>query len=220
MSDPILTDADQERIKEAVSAAERRTSGEIVPYIVGRSGGYEVAVWRAASILASFAMATGLAVAWAYEGWGHGWLYAGWGVALLGFIGGTVGALLAQYVPALKRLFAGQDRIARRVDRRAGLAFLEEEVFHTRDRTGILLFVSLFEHRIVVLGDSGINEKVEQSDWEAIVATIRRGIRSGHFADGMVEAIGQCGQLLETKGVAARPDDFDELKDDVRVRDR
>ena len=220
MSTPTLTDADQARIKEAVSAAERRTSGEIVPYIVGRSGGYEVAVWRAASILASFAMATGLAVAWAYEGWGYGWLYAGWGVALLGFVGGTVGALLAQYVPALKRLFAGQARIARRVDRRAGLAFLEEEVFHTRDRTGILLFVSMFEHRIVVLGDSGINEKVEQSDWEAVVATIRRGILSGHFADGLVEAIEQCGALLETKGVAVKPDDFDELEDDVRVRDR
>ena len=220
MSAPILTDADQGRIKDAVAAAERRTSGEIVPYIVGRSGGYEVAVWRAASVLASFAMATGLAVAWAYEGWDHGWLYAGWGMALLALVGGTVGALLAQFVPALKRLFAGPARLARRVDRRAGLAFLEEEVFHTRERTGILLFVSLFEHRIVVLGDSGINSRVEQAEWEAIVATIRQGVRSGHLADGLVDAIGQCGELLETKGVAVQPDDFDELKDDVRVRDK
>ena len=37
-------------------------------------------------------------------------------------------------------------------------AFVEEEVFSTRDRTGILLFLSLFEHRVVVLGDSGINQ--------------------------------------------------------------
>ena len=219
MSTPFLTDADQDRIKEAVAAAERRTSGEIVPYIVGRSGGYEVAVWRAASLGAALLMGLGLAVAALYEGWGYGWLYAGWGVALLGLVGGTLGALLAQFVPAVKRLFAGADRLARRVDRRAGLAFLEEEVFHTRDRTGILLFVSLFEHRIVVLGDSGINEKVQQPEWEHIVATIRRGIRSGHFADGLVEAIGECGALLETKGVAVKPDDFDELRDDVRVRD-
>ena len=57
-----------------------------------------------------------------------------------------------------------------------------------------------------------------EDEWIAIVDTIRRGIREDHFADGLVEAIGMCGALLERKGVAIRPDDTDELPDDVRLR--
>jgi putative membrane protein len=96
---------------------------------------------------------------------------------------------------------------------------VDEEVFDTRDRTGILLFVSLFEHRIEVVGDAGINAKVEPEEWAEVVDQIRRGVRSGDLAGGMVEAIGTCGALLHRSGVALRPDDTDELSDGIRVRD-
>lgn len=217
---PILTEAELERIRAAVAEAERRTSGEIVPYVVERSGGYEVAVWRGASAAAVLAMLTAVLVLQFYHGWGLGWLYTSWGMALLATVAGTAGALLSAYVPALRRLLAGSDRLDRRVHRRACFAFLEEEVFKTRDRTGILLFVSLFEHRIEVLGDRGINERVTPDEWVAVVDTIRRGIKQGRFADGLVEAIEMCGRLLEEKGVGIRPDDADELSDRVRLRKR
>jgi putative membrane protein len=103
------------------------------------------------------------------------------------------------------------------VHRRALQSFVEEEVFATRDRTGILLFVSLREHRIEVLGDTGINEQVEPDDWAEIVARIRRGIRNDNLTEGLVEAIGMCGRLLERRGVNIRPDDTNELSDTVRT---
>lgn len=37
--------------------------------------------------------------------------------------------------------------------------FLERGVFQTRDRTGLLLMISLFEHRIVILPDAVAQEK-------------------------------------------------------------
>ena len=140
-------------------------------------------------------------------------------MALLASLAGVTGALLITFAPALRRLLAGSDRMALRVHRRAALAFLDEEVFKTRDRTGILLFVSLFEHRIEVLGDAGINEQVTPDEWVAVVDTIRRGIREGHLADGLIEAIGMCGHLREEKGVAVKHDDTDELPDNVRLRE-
>lgn len=213
-----LTDAELQRIREAVTAAEARTSGEIVPYIVERSGSYEVAVWRGASFLAVGTMLGAALLLQFYGGWGLGWLYTGWGMALLASLAGVVGAVLAATIPPLKRLLAGQDRLATRVHRRAALAFLDEEVFKTRDRTGILLFVSLFEHRIEVLGDEGINRQVSPDEWVEVVDTIRRGVRQGHLADGLVEAIAMCGRLLEEKGVAVRLDDTDEISDTVRLR--
>ncbi len=217
---PVLTDAELDRIREAVSDAERRTSGEIVPYVVGRSGGYEVAVWRGAAFGALLVMAVALVALGLYSGWGLGWAYTAWGMAVVAALGGTAGALLAAFVAPVKRGLAGRPRLARRVHRRASLAFLEEEVFDTRDRTGILLFVSLFEHRIEVLADTGISQVVAHEEWVEVMDTIRRGVRAGHLADGLVEAIEMCGRLLEARGIAIEPDDTDELPDNVRLREK
>lgn len=219
MADPLFSDAEREAIRVAVAGAETRTAGEIVPYVVRRSGTYQVAVWRAASFGALLVAAVSLAVAWIYDGWGLSWIYsAGW-MAVAMTVGGVVGALLGSSVDPLRRLLAGADRLDERVHRRAAEAFLEEEVFDTRDRTGILLFVSLFEHRIEVVGDVGINAKVKQEEWVEVVDLIRKGILNGSLADGMVSAIERCGELLHRRGVEIRVDDTDELSDEIRVRD-
>lgn len=213
----LFTDADKQRIREAVAAAEEKTSGEIVPYIVPRSGDYEVAVWRGAVALAILALFGALLTFQFYDGWGLTWLYAGWGTALLTLLAGTVGAFCTAFIPPLKRFLAGRDRLARIVHQRAMEAFVEEEVFDTRDRTGILLFISLFEHRIEVLGDTGINESVSPDDWTEVVLCVRDGIKSDRIAEGLVEAIGMCGRLLERRGVEIRPDDTDELSNRLRI---
>ena len=215
---PLFTDAEREQIRQAVAEAETRTAGEIVPFVVRRSGEYEVATWRAASGGALAAVTLALAVAWGYDGWGWGWLYSSWALALV-MVGGGVAGALASLAPPVRRALAGAARLDERVHRRAALAFLEEEVFDTRDRTGILLFVSLFEHRIEVVGDAGINAKVEQAEWDEVVGLIRDGVRGQTLAAGLVRAVERCGDLLHRRGVAVRPDDADELSDDVRVRD-
>jgi putative membrane protein len=107
----------------------------------------------------------------------------------------------------------------RRVHQRATEAFLSEEVFNTRDRTGILIFLSLLERKVLVLGDSGINARVQQSDWHDIVQRVVSGIRSGKPAEGLTDAIHQCGLLLQKHGIAIRPDDKDELSDSLRTSD-
>lgn len=214
----LLSQVDEERVRKAVAEAEERTAGEIVPYIVPESARYEVAIWRGASFLAVLSLAAVLLVFQFYGGWGLAWLYSGWSVALVALIGGTLGALLAAYVRPLKRLLAGADRLDHTVHQRAMQAFVEEEVFSTRDRTGILLFVSLFEHRIEVLGDTGINQEVSSDDWIEVVARIRRGIKNERLTDGLVDAIGMCGKLLERKGVEIQPDDVNELPNRPRIR--
>ena len=213
-----LTEEEQERIRQAVAEAEGRTSGEIVPYLVPQSGSYGVAVWRGASVAAVAALLIALLVFQFYTGWGLGWLHTGWGVALVALVAGTLGALASAYVSPLRRLLVGQDALADQVHDRAMRAFVEEEVFLTRDRTGILLFISLFEHRIEVLGDAGINQHVTPDEWTDVVLRIREGIKGGHLADGLVEAIGMCGRLLDRGGIEVRPDDENELPNPIRIR--
>jgi putative membrane protein len=104
-----------------------------------------------------------------------------------------------------------------RVDERAAMAFLEEEVFVTRERTGILVFLSLFERRVCILGDKGINEQVQKEEWDEIVQIIVSAMKNEAPADGMIEAVWKCGQLLERRGVEIRPDDSNELGDTLRI---
>jgi len=208
---------DEKRIREAVQRAEERTAGEIVPVVVPRSASYESVAWRAAAGATLLALTGVLLVLQFYDGWGLGWLYTPWGVVLAGLSAAIVGGVLGMYVPPVQRFLAGEDRLDETVHRRALQSFVEEEVFDTRDRTGILLFVSLHEHRIEVLGDTGINELVRPDDWAEGGTRIREGIRNDNLTEGLVDAIGMCGRLLERRGVNLRPDDENELSNTVRT---
>lgn len=216
--DALFTDDDRRRIADAVAAAEAKTSGEIVPYVVLRSAPYAAVPWRGGVL----GMLIGLAVlvlARALVPDALPWL-ASDGPALFVALGtGALGAGLAASVPPLTRRFAGADRMADAVHRRAMQAFVEEEVFATRARTGILLFVSLLEHRIEVLADAGIHQQVNDEAWDDVTAQMRRGIESGQLAQGLVDAIEACGALLDRHGVTPQPDDTDELSGHLRLCD-
>jgi putative membrane protein len=213
----LFTNGDLEAVKRAVHEAEARTSGEIVPCVVGTSDDYPEALWRGATL---GALAGALAAALVHDvgGFWGGW-FAAW-VIVPPVLGSGLGFALALLVPALRRVLVDPGTIERNVRRRAEVAFLEEEVFRTRDRTGILILVSLFERRVVVLGDAGINAAVTSGEWDSIVAGIVAGIRAGRPAQALVEGIAACGRLLERRGVAIKPDDTDELRDDLRTQDR
>ncbi len=215
----LFTDTDRTHIREAVAQAEQRTSGEIVPYIVPQSSGYDVAIWRGAVLGVILALFVVMLLLQVYQGWSLSWLYSSWSLAVLVLAAGTLGAFTTAFAAPLKRLLSGSALLDREVHRRAMVAFVEEEVFSTRERTGILLFVSLLEHRIEVVGDTGINQKVTPDEWTDVVVRIREGIKAGKLADGLVAAIEMCGELLERVGVEIRPDDINELSDDVRFGD-
>ena len=214
----LFSDEDRDRISQAIAEAERQTSGEIVPVVVPRSDTYDDLAWKGAAIGAGKALVAAMLVFQFYGGWGLTWLYTGWGTAILALVAGVIGGLLGLFVPFFKRRLAGRKRMTRAVHRHAMKVFVEEEVFDTRERTGVLLFISLLEHRIEVIGDAGINAKVSADDWVHVVERIREGIRAGRPADGLVEAIGLCGQLLGESGVERREDDVNELSDTLRIR--
>jgi len=213
----MFSDQDLEAIRRAATAAEERTAGEIVPYLVGRVDDHDEARWKGAALGAlAFALAAG-----AVHHLGGFWGGAGilW-ITLPALAGAAAGYLLALLFPGLERRLIQAEDLERRVAARAAAAFLEEEVFATRDRTGILIFLALFEHRAVILADSGIHAKVPAATWRRLVDDLVTGVRERRAASALVAVIERCGELLEEHGVERRADDVDELSDQPRVKER
>lgn len=204
--------ADREAVEAAVREVETATAGEIVPVAVGRSDLYVSSVWKAA--LAG-ALLFSAAAAAAYE-MGRFWgaLLPLW-IAVPPAAGAAAGFLVGAFVPAVRRWLASSEQIELRVRQRALAAFVEHEVFRTRDRTGILIFLSLFEHRVLVVGDTAINARVEPAEWKDVVAGIAAGIREGRPGPALAEGVRKCAALLAR--VERRPEDADELANRLRT---
>lgn len=213
MPAPGFSASDLEAVRRAVAAAEAESAGEIVPYVVAASDPYPGAAWKGATFAALAAALAAWAIHRAGGYWG-GHLLA-W-TALPPAAGAALGFLAVHLLPPLRRWLAGAELIELRTRRRAAAAFLEQEVFQTAGRTGILLFVSLFERRVVILADSGIHARVEEGEWDGIVARIVDGIRRGEAEAALVAGVRACGDLLARHGLSRPPGRGNELADDVR----
>jgi putative membrane protein len=83
-----------------------------------------------------------------------------------------------------------------RAHRAALEQFVVRRVAHTRNRSGILIFVSMAEHYARVIADEGIAQKVHQAEWQAAINSLTEHIRNGRIAAGFVAAIERCGAIL------------------------
>jgi putative membrane protein len=207
-------------LNQAVARAEQQTSGEIVCVVAARSDDYP----RAEDIAGIWLGLLLVAVCWYIfsrppsGSWGPALLEVDWKLLLAGLVvflvGFILGAILADRLPLLKKLFIGRRLMRERVEQAAARLFFQNRVSCTRQRTGILIYISLFERMVRVLGDVGIAEKLSDADWYRVRDLIISGMRSGKPADGMKKAIELCGQKLAAH--FPRPaEDTNELPDQI-----
>ena len=201
-----------ERIEAAIAEAESHTSGEIVPILVRRSStvGHVPLVSFTLLLLCVFLSDLPARLA-ELGGPSWAWLGACWLLA-----GGL--ALGLSRLDAVQRLLTPRLDQMQQVDQRAEIEFYELEMSQTQDRTGILLFVSLMEHRAVVLADHSIAEKLDAEIWQELVDLMIQGVKRGDLAAGMTQAIQRCGELLSPHFPVAS-DDINELRDHLVVKE-
>jgi putative membrane protein len=194
---------DRERISTAIRAAEARTSGEIVCVLAQTSSDTTALPILVAAILA-------LALPW----------------LLVGFTSLPVNRILLLQVIAFFGLAAmlclPRIRVAlmpramrRAVAHRVALEqFMIRGIAHKKERTGILIFVSLAERYARIVADDGIAAQVPQSEWQKAVDALTAHIVSGRIADGFIAAIDVCGNVL-AKNFPRSGTSRDELPDRI-----
>ena len=106
---------------------------------------------------------------------------------------------------------ASGKEIEEEVEEAAIINFFNEGLYRTRDETGVLIFISVFERKVWVLADRGIHQKVEEGQWDDIVQLIVAGIKQNRQAEAICEAVQKVGVKLK-EHFPIKPDDRDELK--------
>lgn len=209
-----FTDAELERIKAAVRQAEATISGEIVPVMVSKSGYYTIANYKG-SLWIAFMVFTFIVI---FDRFVPSLaVYDPLLIFLLVLLAGVVGGVAPNFSDDLRRMLVTQRHMDHATRQRAENAFLEQEVFNTRHRTGIMIFISFFEHEVIIMGDQGISKVVEQKVWDKLVQDLTAQIRKGKTVEGLEVAIKRCGEILLEKGFKKTADDVNELRDDVRL---
>ena len=97
--------------------------------------------------------------------------------------------------------------------------FYDHNVHLTEPRTGVLIYVSFFEHQAVILADVGISELVADDCWEEIVQELTSGLKQNQTTKSICQAIEACGKLLKASGVHQPTDDDNSLSDEVRINE-
>jgi putative membrane protein len=172
---------DHERISAAIRAAEARTSGEIVCVLAENSSG-------ATALPIFIAAAAALALPWLLVAFTNLAVQRILSLQIIVFI--ALCAVLC--LPALR--VALMPRAARRAvaHRVAVEQFNIRGIARTKDRSGILIFVSLAERYARIIADDGIAARVPQTQWQGAVDALVAHTRDGRIADGFVAAIDIC----------------------------
>ena len=209
-------------VADAVAEAEKDTAGEIVPVVATMSGRYD----RAEDLFGLLLGLLALAVAWILfqDTTEAAWvdahtptlgLAALIGIVVAGFL---AGAVLATRFPVLRLPFIPAQEMREEVERRALESFQRYRIRTTRGGTGVLIYVSLYEHMVRVVGDDAVMEKVSQEDWEDICRLVVDGMKANRAAEGLMQAIHKSGELL-TRHFPIRPGDHNELSNELILID-
>ncbi|MFZ9395996.1 MAG: TPM domain-containing protein [Erythrobacter sp.] len=198
--------AEQHRlVSAAVAEAESRTSGEIVTVLADRSDGYtDVAlVWAAGVAFTAMSL-----FAWWPEpfldlwdrligGWMHEWTTGELAsmVIALGLLGFAL-AWAAQLWPPLKYALIPRPVKHSRTREAAMRHFKVGAERRTHGRTGVLIYLSMREHRAEIVADQPIAEKVSAEVWGQAMADMLEQIRRGCMAEGLAAGIRDVGEVL------------------------
>jgi putative membrane protein len=201
----LISESDTKAIAERVALAERRTAGEIVVVISARSGEYGTE--RAAFSLivtllvavAAYLLAPWVPALWILTAQAPLWL-------LLFWVSGLAGLL---------RLIVPRAEQEEQVQARAKQLFIDAGVTETRERSGVLLFLSEAERRVELLADRGIHERVGKEAWQASVDRVVGAIHHGEARAGIMAAVDAIADDL-ARHFPPRSDDENELPDAPR----
>lgn len=205
-----LSEKDSKRLDELINNVEKRINTQIVLALIQRCDVYAELPWKSFALGASV---TGLLV-FILDQSSYGWQPTFTVlIAVAGILtGGALFALLTLLIPGFAKLFLSDFRAEAEVKQYAESMFLTRELFATSERTGILLLISTFERKVVILPDKGLSDLFPEDKVKSIIASMTPFLRLSEFCRAFEIGLEQLSKSLETK---AGKKDKNELSDEI-----
>ncbi|MBI5633798.1 MAG: hypothetical protein HZA15_10005 [Nitrospirae bacterium] len=186
-AETFFSEDEKKKVEETVHGVECCTIGEVAVMVVSSSDEY-----REATVLGSVLLGSGISLVVSEAFLNASLNY----FILLSFLFFPLMWVLFKYMPALKTAFVGRQRLEEAVRERALRAFYEKGLYKTKANTGVLFFISLLEHKVWVLADKGIYEKVDQQTLNSFALSVSRGIKESRGCDALCSSIAEAGKIL------------------------
>lgn len=195
-----------EQINELLLEAEKKSHSELVPMVVERSDDYPAAHFRSAIIVSFiFSLALYFSPLTIINP-----IYFLW-IQVPGLF---LGYLLGN-VSWVTKLLTTKREIEIEVYQRAIEAFFEHNLHMTKRHNGVLIFVSLLEHKIQIITDSGVKAKIDQKIWDEIVNDFGQKVSKSTLSEALKEAISSAAIVLEKYFPLDGKEKSNELKNDI-----
>ncbi len=202
-------------IEKQVAAIELKTQAEIVPVIVQSSSNYAQAQ---VTLILLFAMV--FLVLWEtfvpHLYWDY-WLQAV-GLLLAGLFVVFWGAAFLVRDGRVRRLLTLRSEELEQCWKRARIEFYENRLHHTEDSMGVLVYISLLEHVVIVLADKKIAEQLPGDTWQTAVNEVVSGVKNKKMALGIQKGLEVCSKLLIEK-FPASINNHNELPNKVVIKE-
>lgn len=186
---------DLKRVKERIAALEAHTDAEVVCAIATESGRYDRAESLGGLLLGLVALITGNKFISLHDWDPAAALPVSLQVLLM--VGGVIaGSVLTSYGHPFRRLLVFRREMAEEVTRSAHQIFSQRGIGATRHRGGLLIYLSFFERRLEVLGDSAVMQKLSQADLETIRDATLENVRLGEPIQGLLAGLDRAQEKL------------------------
>ncbi|MEW5696059.1 TPM domain-containing protein [Pseudomonas synxantha] len=183
----LLTEHEQRQVAEAIARVEKNTDAELVTVLAARADDYAYIPLLWASLIALVVPG----VVHYLSGYltMYTLLLAQWTTFIVLCLVFRLPKVTTRLIPRSVRHWRASN-LARR-------QFLEQNLHHTVGSTGVLIFVSEAERYVEILVDDGISQRLDDSNWDAIVQAFTQQVKQGQTLAGFIACVEACGELLK-----------------------
>ncbi len=192
---PVLSENDKDLLEKTIARAEEHLKSQIVLATVIRSDSYAEIPWKAFALGVSVSGLLALSGNLLFPGWIQGFAVLIAVVAMLAT--GAAMTLLTMLLPVFARFFLNDNRAETETRQYAESLFLSRQLFLTKHRTGILLLISLFEKKVVIIPDKGICDHVSDDDIQRIITMMKAPLKRNEFLRSMEIAVDELTRIIE-----------------------
>jgi putative membrane protein len=205
MSNALWDRRAKDQVADAIRSIEAQTSAEIVVAVRPKAGHYRHTDYLLGSVAALVALFV--------------LLFADQEFAVLFMPIDTViafglGVAISASFQPVRRLFTSCSLMRENVRTAARAAFVDLGITKTRDRSGILVFVSAFEHEVEVVADVGVDTAALGGAWTDALRALSKSMKGRARLDLFLVALRSLGPAL-AGAMPRRADDVNELPDEV-----